>query len=1027
MRHPVDRPAVHPPVPGPRARRRILHRRVCSRVGTTLTSRGSVTVTGDGQAADWEATGGQTGTINEYVGPTYTPAAGERLVVRVTVPVQTHGNHVLHLTGLAVSDYPQVWDADSFVTGPDTASSFVTLTGDLNKSKLYRRTLPALGATRHTLSGGAEATFNRAEFFCAGPGQQTRLTLPTQPVTDQMRRSGFTVTMDVAARNRLAVNLAQLQPQVQMVAEGLAADGTVAQTWSGTQIGLNLAAGRDVLGAFSRVGAGADTLPAAVVSIRAYLQLVAPLSGQTVEAGQIMFADRFGPVTATWFDGGHGGVWTGTANASDSVLQVTGPTAYRVDRGVIRAPAAGELAVTVDASEGSQPTIGVQVGSRPAGLHRAGVRLSAGTNGRLFLEAHNGAQVVGTAFLGTVLGTADLSRLDSFQAVVDAAQPFDTVRVRFVPDGTAGALVVRVGPSYCYSVAESKVDRISGNLVSNPVAALGSAGWQSTSAAPVSVTTTTFGTAFQRAAGMRSTRPFPVAAGDKLWLWARVQTDRAVAVRVEWRNAAAAVLSTTTAGVSAADTRYRTVSGFATAPAGAVTAVVTVDMTNAVAGSSMNVYGVFAGADPGGRDYVPSLDPVEWIYFDGRSTADYRGTAVRWDGPADASTSSTAPAVPVGWQNTGVASLAEPRYRPPGSTGKVVAFPGFANAVRPPTVTTVGQFSGFTRGFTPQSSVAAPPPADQTLVGRTIPIPVPNPFLSGEVSLARVSLSSSVTVKVYSCDDAAGTGAVVQFSQEMKSDAEVITWRDLGIGGDYAYLEVVYAETEPNPTFAVMADNVAMVSTPDRLVLDYPGYFDGSSPSAAWQGAADKSPSINYAGARRCYAEFPEPIPPESMAGGTRAEFEATGVVPAACWEDVAESRTVGDTSDPDTDLELTEFAGSTFRNTSTKIRLSLVQGTAPSAVVLSDKKTGSWVQVAHQLLPGDVVTLDCARFKVDLLRNGKTSSLVTQIARGGSSPLLPLTPFSLERPPVLRLQTADDFDGVLHVEVTGRRKFVIA
>jgi hypothetical protein len=134
-----------------------------------------------------------------------------------------------------------------------------------------------------------------------------------------------------------------------------------------------------------------------------------------------------------------------------------------------------------------------------------------------------------------------------------------------------------------------------------------------------------------------------------------------------------------------------------------------------------------------------------------------------------------------------------------------------------------------------------------------------------------------------------------------------------------------------------------------------------------------------------------------------------------------------GSTPDPTTDFPLTDFAGSHYRITDATIEIRLTQGVGPTSFILSDKNTGTWVRVVHQLAVGQVVTVDCSPFLVTLTSGGQVTSLTNTVSRGGESPLLALTPYSISEPPILRLAANEPFDGILQVNVVGRRKYVMA
>jgi hypothetical protein len=1003
---------------------------LCSTVGGTVTSRASATVVGQATAARWETTNGQSGSTSEYVTGSYTPAPGEGLAIRVTVPVQATGDLVLTLTDHAVTDFYGIRVADS--PAADAAAG-VTYAWDgtvgNSRTLIYAPVTSSLTSRNRVYV--QTPTNSRADLYVRSAGEAVAASWPAVDVTDQVVATGFSATVRCFAYNMFSSNQAVTPPTVRMRVRAVDGNGVQVAEWLGATTTLTVGTVVATAGATVAVGVGALAVPSSAVQLLMSLELVGPAQSQYVCVLQPMFADHYGAVTAAWFDGNAGGVWTGTPNASPSALTAAAPAGYTVEVGTLELPVAGQTTLTFESVLAANPQAGVRVGGQPPGGYRFGVEVAATVRSRVWAAGWlNGVQV-GERLLGVVAGS-NLTLLDRVQTLLTTTGPFDTVRVRFEAlDPTPDPARFRVGKSYLFSVAESLAPTVGPNLLTNPTGRVGTTSWSTSTSYPTTVAAGYFGDALRTSGpALSNTVTVPASGNETFYLWGKVMAGGPVALVARWMTGSQPLGSGTVVATSSSRFEPEALSGTVTCPLGATGLQVEFRQTAWTAASPLNVFEAYVAKPASGEDYTSALDPAQWLYFDGDSDGDYQGTPVQWDAEVDASPSVTTPLSPDGWDRTGLVVLRAPTYRPPGSVGNVVAFPGFANPAAPVQLGS-GQFSGFSFGFSPPPDGGFLPTAAQSMTGRTIPVQVSSPYVSGQVALARRLASSQVTVRVWGCDNRQGDNPTVVFQQQMRTLAETVTWRDCGVGKPFVFVEVEYVESEPNPTFAVLVDNVAIVPSDDRLGVDYPGYFDGASPAAVWLGLPDASESQNYAGARRCYVEFAEPIIPTSMAAGTRVELELNGRNPRGVWEDLIESTWTVTTSSPDAEFSVDGLTGASARDSEATVEVSLLDGVAPTAFSLTDAKSGSWVQVAQQLTVGDVIRIGGTGLArtVTLVAgdDGEETSLAAQMYRGGSSRLLPLTPYSTTSPPRLLLDCAAEFAGTLQITVTSRRKYLIA
>jgi hypothetical protein len=206
--------------------------------------------------------------------------------------------------------------------------------------------------------------------------------------------------------------------------------------------------------------------------------------------------------------------------------------------------------------------------------------------------------------------------------------------------------------------------------------------------------------------------------------------------------------------------------------------------------------------------------------------------------------------------------------------------------------------------------------------------------------------------------------------------------------------------------------------------VDYPSYFDGDIGGGQWTSDQSDSPSVTFAGARRCYGEVVAAIPPDSMAGGTRAEFDVEVNVPSAFWEDVSVSTFSADVTGLTSTLDLTVFDGMTAPLEDAVIEVTLQGGGTSTATFLKlvDVDSGAWLNVATpNFLVSTKITVDAPNFAV---RRGSTS-IIRQVTKAGPARFFTLntTPDGMPKLQVI----VDNLTGTLNVKVTGRRKYQIA
>lgn len=104
---------------------------------------------------------------------------------------------------------------------------------------------------------------------------------------------------------------------------------------------------------------------------------------------------------------------------------------------------------------------------------------------------------------------------------------------------------------------------------------------------------------------------------------------------------------------------------------------------------------------------------------------------------------------------------------------------------------------------------------------------------------------------------------------------------------------------------------------------------------------------------RRCFAEITDAITPSTMAAGARAEVSFPMVVPAGCWEDVAEFDTGQVVLGASTNVPV-PCGGSTLPTVGLRLEL-----TPPASNLLIETPGGRWVRFNGALPAGAYTVLD--------------------------------------------------------------------
>jgi hypothetical protein len=1126
--------------------------------GGSWTSAVSKTVTTHGYIAG--ARGGEqittsTGTFaawDTYNGEGVMGQAGRTFAVRVSVPVQTNGNHALQIYGLGVTDTPG-WGAygDAAPTSntqyawEDTAYASRTLI-------LKRRSVGFTG--RHAMTDqGTLVPWPAVEVAARGLSDPTALYLadivPDQTALDD----GVYLYGEF-----ISTNVSYASPcQVRAVIDCYDATNTLVGTFTGSTATTN----EYVTGTEGVVAASllVPTLTTGTTVMRCRFELVSPTFGQVLQGGHFMLNDRNANVG--WVTGalppitGFTYSWAGAANASVSVKSATAaPTNYRVVRGLVSNDA-GYLKVYSTI----QPDVSIEssVTIPTAGVINVGAACACELDADWYAQVVVSGTVAAEAFLGSTVAVAALTTTQ-LQTVV--ASPGGMTAVRIVARPPAGGSWAynkqfRFDQVYAWLNSGSGNPRQDGNRVTNAQFKSSFGGWTVTAdpqvsadATGLSIVSTTFGTAL-KATGktqLSSRSRMAIVAGEQIFVWSKVRCSKAYQLRVWWYTSADVLISTVTA---ASDTTgVTTNSNTLTAPATTGYARVQIWLTTAASGTdTIEIFGLYMVKVAASRDYSTALDPTTWRYVDGGMGSDWLGRPATWEGAAVTSRTNVFPNVVTGWDTT-LTSSSAPAFRPPGSTGRAVVLPapavefvtnpGFEvdltgwTETDPTSILTLTRDTGtvrtgvgslkmaYTGGGAGQSSIAqntvtglvvgqnytvsawcynptgstaiapyighnagsgtsatTPLPAN-TWTQRTVtftatatsavfwignsgvtgagqatyvddvsvrasgvtaistPVATPSAYLSGEIAVAARDANVSIVVNVYGYDDASRTNPVLLASKTMPAlpaaqPSQVVTWRDLVNTQPYAGIQVVYTELVTGGTgTGATLDNLLVISSPQPLAADYPGYFDGDTSSANWNGTKYASTSTYYAGALEAWCERQGQIDIEAQAGATRAEFAVDLVIPAAFWADVSDRQTVATVTTLPGTITLADFAGGNAPIEDAVIDVTMVAGNSPAGgIIITDVMSGTWVRYAEQLLAGKTVRFDCKVLDV-IYQPGQTdqATKIRKVTKGGDARFFTLNPGIAGGAPQLQVSsTSSTFDGQIQVTVTGRRKYVIA
>ena len=104
---------------------------------------------------------------------------------------------------------------------------------------------------------------------------------------------------------------------------------------------------------------------------------------------------------------------------------------------------------------------------------------------------------------------------------------------------------------------------------------------------------------------------------------------------------------------------------------------------------------------------------------------------------------------------------------------------------------------------------------------------------------------------------------------------------------------------------------------------------------------------------RRCYAEVSQPLLPQTMAAGARAEVQFPLTIPAGCWEDVAEFDTGDQVLTAATNLPVPS-AGSNLPTVGLRIDI-----TPPARNVRIETAQGRWIEINGDLPAGAPLRVD--------------------------------------------------------------------
>lgn len=968
---------------------------------------GSTSIVGQGTATN-SLNGFAMGDFINYAGTVYTPAEGDRIYVRVTVPVTLSGTSILQFSSLHVTNHQFNFYGDT----TDTANSVNSWEGTKHNSKSFvsQRKVMRIDSNRQSaittiIPTGYIAPVTTVECFCMFNGENPYLSTDPQPLT---RRSGVYFSADALGSTYPDVTTLGSSTTVQVVAavQFLDANNNLLSTVSGTTQTLNQQSS-SLAAKNLTVSVLGENIPAAATQIRGRLTMVNSFRGTGFYATRFMLLDEpLAPThlgRAAFFDGSTGTGYSWSGDVDDSASRYLGniPKSWNViNGGYILRPNVNEFAAKGAPQADGKPKLIVSIplaDVASSGDHLFGVEVMGGSyssatatvnsNITAQIQILNNGAVLNTFSIGRIYGAQNFFK--RMQGLIKATNSFNEVRLIFTSDVVAQSLYIRIPRFYLFpGNSVNPLQKRGTNLVNNARFLDGTNLWGTATNATVLTTDGEPSSVRLGVGGTLTTNRFTVAAGItlRIAIMAKIQVN----CSIKYYNSAGTLLTTSSLGMITQtefkDYTYKTI----VTPASTASAEVSFTSVN----DKTEIKMIYVAENFTGHEDDGFYDPLIFPYFDG-SLPDYYDSPTEWTGEQDNSTSVVVPAVPVGWVYTANGSNVHqvgPGIRPPGSNG------------------TVGGLLRITSGTTKTYRT--------TGVFRNN-----NGFLSGQIALSAMA-GVTVKVEIYQADDATSTGSVIWTKNLTNNDGQILIWNDLAMTKNYVYLQITYSETKNAPGYRVWFDNLSMLMTVNALADQYPGYFDGNQGGGGWLGDANGSVSQYLGGGRRAYAEVREAIDMSSMAGGTRAEFVVAMEIPGSFWEDLVLSNLTFDVTNGQLILgkeeSLDALVGTTAPIDDAIIKID-VTGSVENFTI-QDVATQGWLKI-NGILPSSF-TIDNGAFTVI---DSSGSSLITKVTRGGSNQLVPLVPVSSVTAPRLKFSAGPDSTGKISVTVVARRRYVIA
>jgi hypothetical protein len=971
------------------------------------------------------------GAVSYYRSTPYIAAEGDRMFVRVTVPVVTDGNPVLQVTQMSVNDSIfNTFNGDS----TDTVNTQHSWEGTPYNSRSIaaQRKIKRI-STRHsqitTVTRGTTGQLaTTAEVACRFDGEYTGFLFEDIPFSAAQQAQGLFTQIEAVAVGSNFGDLPQATVPSGVLTLSLRnSSGDEVGSFSSPVTQLNQVTADNIANfKMLSVRLSPQQIPSTTATIRVSAYLYDPRRLQAMQVARLqvnpssVLPTTLLPQMQTsvgYFDGNSAGaVWSGTANDSVSNMQVQFPTSWSVPQGAILAHATELRALAPWSTTKTEATVATTLSAdRPAGQFNFGAEVSASvmdasgvelfnTPVDVFLDLRNSAtsQTVYTVKVGTISGrVANWKRL---QGTLTTSSNFNEARLRFNTTASADSMQVQVRSAFLFTAGTgytNTVARIGFNKLTNPDFVSGTEFWTASSGTIATVGGTTKGTALVITSSQTiSSTAVPVTPGQTLRLstWGR----KAAAANLQptiWWGTTATNWTSSVNGTAVTQTTYLASKDDSfVVPAGATWAQVR------YSGTGAELAAAYLAEDFADHESNGYYDFTLYPYFDGSSVSDAYGSTVSWVGTVDNSISQVTPAFPTAWLNGLTSSspnahLITTTARPSElSTGKVGALPRIGK--------------GAQRTF------------------RSLGIAVKEDgYISGELSI-ECSPGASVVFRLSRAVTASAVGNPIFEKLVTSTTGETVVIKDLDSQGGYVYFELLYTETVNAPGYRVIFDNALLLSTNNKLGDDYPGYFDGNSPASTWTGLINESGSQYLGGGRRAYAELTDSVDMTSMAGGTRAEFQVDLRVPAAFWEDLSGSRYIADGT-LDASGRWTYPLG-TFTGTTAPIADAIFTLVMPSSITgpvrLTDEMTKAWVLLTPPAATPNyfancTIVIDNEAYTVT--KNGV--SCIRYVTRGGSNQLIPITPSAPDKAPEVTLTVAGSPGAVVKLTVDARRKFLLA